>query len=153
MVITPRQFLDHVAIAYIEFYNDDKLSSERSAFEAARVFGNVDTVRDILNQQTIDEDWHVVASEFVDINETTELFFNSVIEESARAEVGQDVCSPKTTARHEPAGHPIVIDEQPSCQKSTKKAIETKQKRNVRKKSFLERLEDARNGARKGLPV
>ena len=50
MVITPKQFLDHIAISYMEFYNDDKLTRERSAYEAARPFGKVDTVRDKLNQ-------------------------------------------------------------------------------------------------------
>ena len=33
------------------------------------------------------------------------------------------------------------------------KTVETKPKRNVRKKSFFGRLEEARNGARRGLPV
>ena len=41
-VVRSRQFLDHVAIAYIDFYNDEKLTRERNAYEAARPFGEVD---------------------------------------------------------------------------------------------------------------
>ena len=73
-VITPRQFLDQVAIAYIDFYNDEKMMRERSAFESARPFGKVDVVRDILNQQTVSEDGPIIESAFIEINETTEIF-------------------------------------------------------------------------------
>ena len=73
-VITSRQFLDQVAIAYIDFYNDEKLTRERNAYEAARPFGEVDMVRDILNQQSVSDDCQIIESEFIEMNETTEKF-------------------------------------------------------------------------------
>ena len=41
-VIISRRFLDRVTIAYIDFDNDEKLTRERSAYEAMRPFGKVD---------------------------------------------------------------------------------------------------------------
>ena len=64
-VITSRRFLDRVAIAYIDFDNDEKLTRERSAYEAMRPFGKVGMFLDILNQQSVSDDCSVIESELM----------------------------------------------------------------------------------------
>ena len=150
-VITPRQFLDQVAIAYMDFYNDEKLTREKGTLEAARPFGKVDAVRDILNQQSVCDDCRMIESEFVEMNETTEIFFNSIIEESTRAEL-EHICTVEKVTGNE-VESPVDLNAQPCSPRSTKKTIESKPKRKARKKSFLGKLEDARKRARRGLPV
>ena len=87
--------MDQVAIAYIDFYNDEKLTRERNAYEAARPFGKVDMVRDILNQQSVSDDCHAIESEFIETNETAEIFFNSIVDETARTELGKARAPPR----------------------------------------------------------
>ena len=109
-------------------------------------------VRDILNQQSVSDDCHIIESEFIEMNETTELFFNSIIEETTRAELGQSICTTETVTGNEGEG-PACSNVQHSTPRRTKKTVETKPKRNARRKSFFGKLEEARNRARRGLPV
>ena len=42
--ITPRQFLDNVAVAYLEFYNNERITRESGVLELVTRVGGVDTV-------------------------------------------------------------------------------------------------------------
>ena len=86
------------------------------------------------------------------MNETTEILFDSIVEDTAYAELGQSICTTETAMGNEVEG-PVCSNVQPSGPRRTKKAVETKPERNARKKSFFGRLEEARNGACRGLSV
>ena len=147
--ITPRQFFDNVAVAYLEFYTDERITRENGVLELVTRVGGVDTVRRLLNEQDVCGCDSLVDFEHVEINETTETFYSSVIEattsiENERPEVGiVEVLRERQENAVSASGMEVQVTT------SAKRRAETKPKRSRRKRSVLWRLEEARKRARK----
>ena len=49
----PDTFLDSVAVAYLDFYNNEMLTREKGVLDVVRRSGGVDTIRRLLNERDV----------------------------------------------------------------------------------------------------
>ena len=61
------------------------------------------------------------------MNETTEILFDSIVEDTAYAELGQSICTTETATGNE-VDDPVCSNVQPSASRRTEQTIETEQK-------------------------
>ena len=112
--------------------NDEKLTHERSAYEATRPFGKVDMVRDILNQQSVSDDCSAIETEFDGMNETTEMFSIQSLKIRHTQKSGKAYAPPrrqwatKLKVLFVQTSNPVPREEQ--------KTVETKQKETLERK-------------------
>ena len=117
-------------------------------------FAEADTIVSVLNEQNAYGVEDNTDFTFVEINEATDMLFNSIIEETTCVEQERDVVPP-TRNPHEQTSLEIsdVVPERAPCvSPKPKKRVESKP-RSMRRRSVLQRLEEARKRARKGLPM
>ena len=72
--------MDSVAVAYLDFYNNEMLTREKGVLDVVRRSGGVDTVRRLLNEQDVCGCDSLVDFEHVEINETTEMFHTGILD-------------------------------------------------------------------------
>ena len=122
--------------------------------DAVKSLAEADTVMAALNEQNVYGAEDNADFTFVEMNETTDMFFNSMIEETTCVEQERDTVPP-TWNPHEQAPPAIsdVVPERALCvSPKPKKRVESKP-RSIRRRSVLQRLEEVRKRARKGLPM
>ena len=90
---------------------------------------------------------------FVEMNETTDMLFNSMLEETTCVEQERDVVEVTQNSIEEaPLVVPdAVLERVPCVSGESTKRVESNPRRSRR--SVLQRLEEARKRARKGLPM
>ena len=151
-VIISRRFLDRVTIAYIDFDNDEKLTRERSAYEAMRPFGKVDMFEICWNSKvflTIAAWLNPSLMKWMKRRKYCSIQLLKILHTQNS---GKAYAPP----RLQPAMKLMILFvrmSNPVPQEELSKQLKQNKNRNVRKKSFFWRLEDARNGACRGLPV
>ena len=142
--------MDSIAVAYLDFYNNEMLKRDNGVLYVVRRSGGVDTVRRLLNEQDARENG-VADFERVKMNETTEMFYNSVFgattsveDERQTVETNEDIMD-----QTQPETSFPVPDSEVQVRAGEMKRTETNPKRTRRKRSIFWRLEQARKSARK----
>ena len=137
------------AIVCIDFITMKTLTCERSAYEAARPLVKL-ILFEIYWTNSVSEDCRIIDP--VCCHERNGgISIRSL--KSTRTELRQGICITETATGNEEVDVLFVRMSNQVPQEERSKQLKQSQKRNARKKSFFGRLEEARNGACRGLPV
>ena len=137
--------MDSVAVAYLDFYSNEKLTHEKRVLDVVKRSGGVDMVRRLLNEQDVcgngDADL-----ECIEINESTERFYYSVIDVTTSVENERPIMELNGGIVDETQLANTIPVPELGMQVSVraKKRTKTKPKKSRRKRSILWRLEQAR---------
>ena len=155
-VITPRQFLDNISLVYLEYYYHEKMARRNISLKLLSLLKEqLESIVAVMNEQNnYDQlDGTTNEAEYVDRNNETELFYDSLIDSTMGHIDNYDEQSISSICQcHEER---VLVNDVVPCICRSKRRTSLAQKRHAdkkprrRKDTLLQRLEKARAKARR----